>query len=174
MGKLRSGTKSDLVRCLENLAPSQMNSSNPTLQVLIIDGAAVVNMLRPGTAKTFSDYEKEVFSPYIKHQLHHVCRLDIVWDQYFPDSLKTETRAKRGKGVRRRVEPSSVIPGKWEEFLRIDANKVELFSFLATHLLSLDTEKELVTTHHIEVLCNHLQDISGLSPCTHEEAGSSS
>ena len=141
MGKLRSGTKSDLVRCLENLAPSQMNSSNPTLQVLIIDGAAVVNMLRPGTANTFSDYEKEVFSPYIKHQLHHVCRLDIVWDQYFPDSLKTETRAKRGKGVRRRVEPSSVIPGKWEEFLCIDANKVELFSFLATHLLSLDTEK---------------------------------
>ncbi len=93
-----------------------------------------------------------------------------MWDQYFPDSLKTETRAKRGKGVHRRVEQSSVIPGKWEEFLRIDANKVELLSFLATHLLSLDTEKELVTTHHTEVLCNHLQDISGMSPCTHEEA----
>ena len=77
MGKLRSGTKSDLVGCLVDLAPTQMNAPNPTVQVMIIDGAAVVNMLRPGTAKTFSDYGKQVFSPYIKTQPHHVSRLDI-------------------------------------------------------------------------------------------------
>ena len=170
MGKLRSGTKSDLVHCLEDLATTQMNAPTPTVQVMIVDGAAAVNMLRPGTAKTFSDYEKQVFSPYIMTQLHHVRRLDVVWDEYFPDSLKAETRTKRGKGVRRRVEPSSNIPGNWEQFLRIDDNKVELFSFLANCLTTLNTEKQLITTHHTEVLCTQLRDVSGLSPCKHEEA----
>ena len=93
-----------------------------------------------------------------------------MWDEYFPESLRAETRAIRGKGVSRQVEPSRLIPGKWEEFLRINANKVELFSFLATHLASLTTEKQPITTHHKDVLCTPLQDVSGLSPCTHEEA----
>ena len=170
MGKLRTGTKSDLVGCLEDLVPTQENAPNPTVQVIIIDGAAIVNMLRPGAAKTFSDYAKQVFSPYIKSQLHHVNRVDVVWDEYFPESLKAETRRKRGKGVRRRVEPSSAIPGKWEEFLRIDGNKVELFSFLATSVTALDTDKQIVSTHHAEVLCTQPRDVSGLAPCTHEEA----
>ncbi len=48
----------------------------------------IVNMLVPGAAKAFSDYVKYVFSPYIKSQLHHVNRVDVVWDEYFPESLK--------------------------------------------------------------------------------------
>lgn len=45
MGKLRTGTKSDLVGCLEDLIPSQENVSNLTVQVIILDGAALVNMI---------------------------------------------------------------------------------------------------------------------------------
>ncbi|KAK1890957.1 50S ribosomal protein L25 [Dissostichus eleginoides] len=56
-------------------------------------------------------------------QLEHVSRVDVVWDEYFPESLKAETRSKRGKGVHRHVEPSSVIPGNWPEFLRIEDKK---------------------------------------------------
>ena len=85
-----------------------------------------------------------MFSPYIKSQLNHVRRLDIVWDDYFPDNLKAETRKKRGKGVRRRVEPSGAIPGNWVEFLCIDDNKIELFSFLATSVTPLNTDKQLI------------------------------
>lgn len=170
MGKLRPGTKSDLVGLLEDLIPSQEKESNPTVQVIILDGAALVNMLRPGAAKTFSDYAQNVFLPYILSQLLHVSRVDVVWDEYFPESLKAETRSKRGKGVRRRVEPSSAIPGNWPEFLRIDDNKAELFSFLATNVTALDTDKQIISTHHAEVLCTQPQDVSGLAPCTHEEA----
>ena len=54
-------------------------------------------------------------------------RLDIVWDRYIADSLKSETRSKRGKEIRRRVEPRSAAPGNWQEFRRIDDNKTELF-----------------------------------------------
>ena len=50
-------------------------------------------------------------------------------------------------------EPSSAIAGNWEEFLCIDANKVELFSFLTTSLTTLNTEKQLIGTHHTEVHC---------------------
>ena len=40
----------------------------------------------------------------------------VVWDEYLPESLKAETRSKRGKEVRRRVEPSTAIPGNWKTF----------------------------------------------------------
>ncbi len=170
MGVLRTGTKSDLLRCLQDLTPVKENVSNLTVQVTILDGAAIVNMLRPGTAKTFQDYATDVFVPYITSQLQHVTRLDIIWDVYVPESLKADTHSKRGKGVRRRVEPSSAIPGNWQEFLRIDDNKTELFSFLATNAAGIDTNKQVITTHRTSVLCINRQDVFGLAPCTHEEA----
>jgi len=58
-----------------------------------------------------------------------------VWDRYLPDSLKGTARAKRGKGVRRRVVAGASIPGNWASFLRVDDNKTELFSFLSGALL---------------------------------------
>jgi hypothetical protein len=170
MGALRTGTKSDLLSCLQDLVNESISS--PTVQVTctILDGAAIVNMLRPGTAKTFQEYATNVFLPYVMTQLQHVTRLDIVWDEYVPESLKANARSKRGKGVRRRVEPSSAIPGNWQAFLRIDENKTELFSFLATRVAHMDTHKHVITTHHVDVLCTNRQDVSSLAPCTHEEA----
>ncbi len=91
MGKLRTGSKSDLVGCLEDLVPLQENASNPTVQVINIDGAGLVNMLRPAAAKKFSDYAQQVFSPYILSEWMS-CGMNIF--------LRTETRSKRGKGVR--------------------------------------------------------------------------
>ena len=61
---------------------------------MIVDGAAIVNMLRPGDVKTFSEYAQQVFLPYIKSQLQQVNRVDVVWDEYFPDSLNTEHAAR--------------------------------------------------------------------------------
>ena len=77
-GKMRQGTKSDLVRCLENMIPLADATASPAVEVIVIDGAAVINMLAPGNAKTFSDYASQVFFPYIKSQLEHSRRVDIV------------------------------------------------------------------------------------------------
>ena len=41
---------SDLVGCLEDLVPVQDNSPTPVIQVVILDGAASVNMFRPDFA----------------------------------------------------------------------------------------------------------------------------
>ncbi len=84
--------------------------------------------------------------------------------------MKADTRTKRGRGIRRRVEPSSSIPGNWQAFLRINENKVELFSFLATRLAAQEGEKQVISTLHKDVVCTHARYIAGLAPCTHEEA----
>ena len=171
MGKMWHGTKSDLVRCLEDLIPPQEDAAaSPPVEVMILDGAAIVNMLPPGNVKTFSEYASQVFLPYIKSQLQHTSRVDIVWDEYFPESLKAETRQKRGKGIRRRVKPFSSIPGNWQVFLHIDKNKVELFTFLETMAAAIETEKQIISTHHKDVLCTQSQDVGHLAPCSHKEA----
>ena len=84
--------------------------------------------------------------------------------------MKADTHSKGGKGVRRRVEPSSTIPGNWQELLRISNNKTELFSFLATKVAGIDTNKVVITTHNREVLCTNHHNPLSLAPCTHEEA----
>ena len=50
-------------------------------------------MLKSGTSKKFQDYADlaYVFIPYVKSQLETADRVDIVWDVYIPDSLKTIT-----------------------------------------------------------------------------------
>ena len=80
MGKLRIGTKSDIVSCLEQLisAPEDFGTDGqshplladdtPIVDAVILDGAAIVNMLKPADARTFSDYASEVFLPYITSQ----------------------------------------------------------------------------------------------------------
>ena len=60
----------------------------------------------PRDWKTFQGYAADVFVPYVTSHLQHVDRLNIVWNLYMADSLKADTRSKRGKGVRRRVKPS--------------------------------------------------------------------
>ena len=56
-GKMRFGVKADILRCLEsNLLE---NNSAPVAQAIILDGAAVVQMLNHGTSRTFKSMEKE-------------------------------------------------------------------------------------------------------------------
>lgn len=87
--------------------------------------------------------------------------------------MKASTRGKRGKGIRRRVQADSAIPGNWESFLRIDDNKTELFTYLAEQLSTFNAtdDKIVVSTLRMEVVCNcPSKDTSQISPCNHEEA----
>ena len=81
----RVGTKSDLVGCLEDLVRPQENTAtaaaadaatSPAVKVIILDGAAIINMLPSGPAKTFNDYASQVFLPYITSQLQRTSRVD--------------------------------------------------------------------------------------------------
>ena len=170
-GRLYLGSNSDLLVCLGGHAEPQ--SEAPTVTAVVLDGAVIVHMLKPGTAKTFDEYAQQVFITYVVRQLQHVSRLDLVWNSYRADSLKASTREQRGKGVRRRVVDSAVIPGNWQSFLQVDSNKVELFGYLSTMLAeSFQKEgKELVVTDGEQVICVPQQeDVNSLAPCNQEEA----
>ena len=135
---MRLGVKADLLSCLESdLLENNANNSAPVADATILDGAAVVQMLNPRTSRTFQEYGERVFAPYIYAQLEKSSRIDLVWDVYLPDSLKASTREKRGKGTRKRVGPSTVMPKNWKDFLRVNENKNELFAFLSRQTVHL-------------------------------------
>ena len=61
------------------------------IDAIIIDGSVVVNMIKPATEKTFAEYSRQSFLPYIQSQLSHAKRLDVVWDENIANSLKATT-----------------------------------------------------------------------------------
>jgi len=128
----------------------------------------IASQIRRDDLDQFFQHENQAYPPAFTSQLQYVKRLDVVWDEYIADSLKAETRT--GKGIRRRVEPSNAIPGNWQEFLRINDNKTELFSFLATIAATIATDKQVIGICHTGVLCTQSRDVSGVAPYTHEEA----
>ena len=77
-GKLRHGSKSDLLQCFEKLYETR--EDNPEVSAVMIDGAAVVQMVKPGIAKTFQEYSDVVFVPHIVRWLQRVSRVDVIWD----------------------------------------------------------------------------------------------
>ena len=94
--------------------------------------AAVVHMVRPTSAKTFSEYVTHHILPFIESQLTPlVSRIDLVWDIYPEDNLKTLAHHRRGLGPRTRIRDGQTrIPKKdWNTgFLKNIENKKELFS----------------------------------------------
>ena len=92
---------------------------------------------------------------------------------YLPDSLNRIIRQKRGKGVRRRVSPSTTIPKSSKYCLRVDDNKTELFEFLAQHVtcLTVDEGEAMHATFAQDDLRSTCQvELSNLIPCSQEEA----
>ena len=71
------------------------------MTVKIIDGAAIVNIRKPKLAKTFGEYADNNIIPFFKSQLANVKRLDVVWHQYFENSLKEQVHLACGEGSRR-------------------------------------------------------------------------
>jgi len=57
--KMRTGQKSELIACVE----VNTTLERPSVVVVVLDGAAIVNMLSPGKCKTFKEYAETVFIP---------------------------------------------------------------------------------------------------------------
>ena len=84
---------------------------------VVLDGADIVQLLKPEQAKTFNEYTDKDFIPSLLSQLRNGTRLDLVWDRCIADNLKGAARAKHGKGVRRRVVEHASVPRNWQNFL---------------------------------------------------------
>jgi hypothetical protein len=77
--------------CFENYC-NVTAYKKPVVDALLIDGAAVINMLKPRESRTFADYAEHVFLPYLQILLSHVRRFDVIWDRYIQNSLKEGAR----------------------------------------------------------------------------------
>ena len=139
----------------------------------------MVHSLRPDSSiKTFHDYAKTKVIPFIEEHLATATRVDVIWDQYLPESLKATTRIRRGAGVRQRLSSNGngKMPKNWNSYLRNDMNKTELFTYLADIIANtVFTEgKIIITTCGKNVLQNPFNQesviqIKCLSPCNYEE-----
>ena len=130
--EMRSGDKSQLVKCLDQLSNNQVQV--PKVLAGVLEGSVLVNMLKPKKNQTFEGYCIDTVKPAIQKYVteYNAQRMDIVFDTYKKDSLKSQTRLKHGKGIRRKVQTNSIASTNWKAFLRIDENKTELFKFIST------------------------------------------
>lgn len=129
-GQMYHGTKSDILPLLEAEAPPGPSSKPPT-DAAVLDGPAIIHLIKPGTAATIGEYIQVQVVPYLLGWMGSLSRLDIVWDVYKKDSLKLGTRENRGTGIRRRVTTQTKIPSNYSGFLRVDTNKAELFTVIS-------------------------------------------
>ena len=70
-----------------------------------------------------------------------------------------------------RVFPSAMVLRKWQEFLRLDNNKKELFLFVSEQVVRTAIKgKQIIVTRGEEVLCSPpATRRNKLSPCSHEQ-----
>ena len=127
-GQLRQGAKSDLLGCFESCLEKERNITQPDTDAVILDGSAIINILKPVTVQKFEECALNVVIPHIHRYLEKSHRVNIVWDQYLENtcSIKSQVRENRGKGIRRRVKASTTLPRNWQQFLRAADNKKEL------------------------------------------------
>ena len=115
-GELRGGDKAELLSCIKEVCIN--DDTSPSASAAVLEGSVLVNMIKPG-----KEYAEKLFVPRVQREIELYERVDVVFDTYKMDSLKSTARQKRGKGIRRKVEARSQAPSNWASFVRIDENK---------------------------------------------------
>ena len=93
-GALRTGTNADLLVCVSELVPHHDTVNPHESHMVILDRAAIDNMIKP---RTFDGYVTEVMEYGRKQFCGDGQRVCMVFDAYWKDSLKAATR--RGREV---------------------------------------------------------------------------
>ena len=64
------------------------------------------------------------------------------------------------------------MPKNWKDFLRVEKNKTELFTFLSQQAINtpIEISKSLYATDGPNLLCSAVTDLFRIDPCSHEEA----
>lgn len=127
--------------------------------------------------ESFSDFAVIIYNEIVKLSHGHD-RTDLVFDRYFPESLKEGTRNERGSGSMFAFEgDDTVIPSNMEQtFMKESNNKNQLNEYLAKKLIEVHQgPKLLIATWKDTILCsfdsepvNH-SDVS-ITKCQSEEA----
>ena len=156
----------------------------PNMCVYILDGMALVQMLKFAGALNFGDMAASYFEFLTSYYQLGCHRLDVVFDQYWQLSIKAGERKKRGEASALEVRihgTSTPVPKQFQKYISNAANKVSLSAFLteawvemAKHLLP--AEKELVISGGtmdgnvaLRIKNGHCHEVPALNS-DHEEA----
>lgn len=114
-------------------------TTGKTCIIIIIDGHALIQSLgKPPRCKTFGDYAKTFEKTVMKQILGTVSRIDVVFDQYRPLSIKSTTRSKRAgqtRPIHKVINRDDLpLPQAWKNFIALGENKEDLALFLIGNL----------------------------------------
>ena len=150
----------------------------------IIDAMGVVQALgKPSKAKTFGDLADSFVKLVLQNFSEHTTRIDVVFDSYKNNSIKSATRAKRKSKstplVRRDIQDRNVpLPQNWNGFISLLENKKALTHFLSNQLMDVSSKKlnpnQVVVTAGGYEQCDKATSTSGILSdslfANHEEA----
>ena len=170
-GKLRKTDKFLFLDCLEKMI-EPCYSAPGNMEMLAIDGAAFVHMNPPRQSKTFKDYCEVEIANRVKKVVPRLDRVDLIFDVYRDDSVKSETRDRRGSTFKISVKDSTPMVKDFKKFLLHNDNKTQLFSRIADAMSQClqGIPTTIISTKDAEVVSNSPVDLSSLCPCNHEEA----
>ena len=139
-GCIREATgKSDLSNILQKNVSQDQPPQNQEQTCTIIDGMAAVQSLgNSAGAKTFGEWCDNFTKFVTSHFTERCTRVDLVFDQYTPNSIKGSTRIKRKggkkKGIRKEVESRDQRIGRGDKFITTEENKRSLTNFVSTEI----------------------------------------
>ena len=172
-GSLRAEKKADTLQCLGATTGRVAGAQQAT--VVVLDMAAIIHMVRPTRAKTFSEYVTFQIVPFLESKVtNDTQRMDAVWDSYPPEDIsKVHAQQRHGNGPRTGVgDGSTPIPkSEWNSgFLKNEDNKNELFSFISRQICKSDENGTLLLSTYFDgVLTNRHFDVSGIQSCNQAE-----
>ena len=110
----------------------------------IIDGMALVQMMKSAGASTFGElackYYASITVPLSQSNCNEV---HVVFDQYWESSIKGGERTRRGSSNSLEVHihnPYTTIPRQWAKYIANPQNKVNLCDFVTTTMSNLGRE----------------------------------
>ena len=143
-GTLRKTNKSILLGELHNKGDVQPKLSLPPPDVstaYIIDGMAVIQMVKSGGAATFGELASTHYNTLTSSLGQNgCCRVDVVFDRYLPTSIKAGERSKQGESCALEVKiqgSQTPIPKQWQKYIGNPENKKNPCDFLVktwTHM----------------------------------------
>ena len=147
-GSLHSTNKSVLANILTQQVETSANVAvDEASSCLLIDGQALVMALgKPQGIKTFGDFANIFTETVFKMGAKYHQRIDVVFDRYLDESIKSGTRVKRKqrhRPVRRKIENDSTVPlpSDWSSFTALEQIKqISRYCFQPT-LLNITQQK---------------------------------
>ena len=145
-GSLRKTTKSQLADILEkNVEVFPHIQSTPSNTVYIMDGMAVVQMMKSAKAATFGELAVKYYDFFTSPLSTRKCKsVHVVFDQYVENSIKSVERSRRGTSSALEVlirGPHTPVPKQWGKYITNPKNKKNLCDFITNSMCSLGKGK---------------------------------